>query len=412
MRIVPARDGGICRVRLAGGEITAVQAKVLSESSSLFASGVIDATNRSNLQLRGVRDDAQPALIERLVGAALGPEHEDTDDLRNVMLSPLAGIDSHALMDVTPIARDVIAMMQREPRFRALSPKFAVQIDGGERLAMLGHSHDAWLSAISADRFAFGLAGCPPVSASDDPALGTIASSDAVSWVRAMLHAFLDAVVPGHTRMRDVVSNGTLQRAFMERLSMAIDIDALPEVAAWRRRPGDPLLRFGVLEQNDPNLRIIGAQLPLGRLSADTLAALADLAPRLRFTPWQSVMLVDVPTHRAQTVLEHIATLGLIVDPALPLARVIACAGSQGCLKSLADTKSDAEHLAHLMPFSTDVHLTGCARSCAAAHPVAHTMLATSPGHYDLYRGDKTHPVGQSMTIEQAAACIAGSVDD
>jgi precorrin-3B synthase len=96
MRIVPARDGGLCRIRLAWGELSAAQARVVAHASRTFGSGFIDVTNRANLQIRGIREDSQEELVSRLVDAGLGPVTPGSDDQRNVMSSPLAGLDSHA----------------------------------------------------------------------------------------------------------------------------------------------------------------------------------------------------------------------------------------------------------------------------------------------------------------------------
>jgi len=152
----------------------------------------------------------------------------------------------------------------------------------------------------------------------------------------------------------------------------------------------------------------VGAQVQLGRLEAATLSALADLAPRLRMTPWQSVTLLDVPSADAQPTVEQLAALGLAANPDEPFARLIACTGSQGCAKSFADTKADAQLLARSMPPSGDVHLSGCARSCAAAHAVETTLIALAPGRYDLY-GAAPEPLARHLTIEQAARWLARS---
>src|SRR5471032_733283 len=85
MRIVPARDGGLCRIRLALGELSAAQACVVADASAEFGSGVIEVTNRANLQLRGVREASQEALIDCLLAAGLGPTTPGADDLRNLM---------------------------------------------------------------------------------------------------------------------------------------------------------------------------------------------------------------------------------------------------------------------------------------------------------------------------------------
>jgi precorrin-3B synthase len=156
----------------------------------------------------------------------------------------------------------------------------------------------------------------------------------------------------------------------------------------------------------------VGGQPPLGRLDAATLHGLAALAQRhgngtLRATPWQSVLLPDIPTHALPVALAELNALGLACDAAQPITRLIACAGSSGCAKGLADTKADALRLAALLPADVDVHLSGCTRSCAAAHCAPYTLLAAAPGLYDLYRRDGRagfgHCVAHQLTIAQAA---------
>ena len=98
------------------------------------------------------------------MAAGLGPSSAAGDDVRNLMLSPSAGIDRQMLIDTRPLAGQILATLQSDARFHDLSAKFAVQLDGGEALAMLEHPHDLWLSAVERDgeqRWAFGLAGCP-----------------------------------------------------------------------------------------------------------------------------------------------------------------------------------------------------------------------------------------------------------
>jgi precorrin-3B synthase len=407
MRIVPARDGGLCRVRLARGELSAAQARVVAHASRTFGSGLIDVTNRANLQIRGVREDSQEALVSRLVDAGLGPVTPGSDDQRNVMSSPLAGLDSHALLDVTPLVSTLIDQLQRNPRLHQLSPKFALMVDGGERLAMLDHPHDVWLSASSTERFVFGLASGPPRFENDSPAVASVKTGHVPALVDALLHTFLDLAQPWQTRMRDLLTTCSIEDILgfvQEELGFALDRD----VEDWRRPASDARLRFGVHRQATGSDVCVGAQAPLGRLDATTLSALADLAPRLRVTPWQSVMLLDVPSANALAIVDQLAALGLATNPDEPFARLIACTGSQGCAKSFADTKADAQLLALAMPPGGDVHISGCTRSCAAAHRVETTLIAVAPGRYDLY-GNAPEALARHLTIEQAARWLARS---
>ena len=466
LRIVVARDGGLCRIKLAGGELGAAQARAIAEASTRHAHGVIELTNRANLQLRGVREQHEVALSEALIEAGLGPgagslsasdsascscpaganganAPRDTtalssaDDVRNVMISPAAGRDPSALIDTRPLCAELLTLLQGEARFAALSPKFALLLDGGERLARVDHPHDVWLAA-SADkdgvRFVFGLAGCPVDGADLDAAPGAsaaphrgltgtgpltaVAPSHVLALVRALLHTFLDLADTHATRMRDLLATHSAD-AILEHAQRYVDFPLARDasLARWQHAPGaDASLRLGAHIQRGANTWHVGGQPPLGRLSAAALHGLGALAQRygngtLRITPWQSVLLPDIPTQAVSTVLAKLGALGLACDPAQAITHVIACTGSQGCAKSLADTKADALQLAAQLPAGVDVHLSGCPRSCAAAHCAPYTLLAAAPGFYDLYRRDGRSGFGQRvahlLTIDEAADLLA-----
>ncbi|WP_246641852.1 precorrin-3B synthase [Paraburkholderia edwinii] len=416
LRIVAARDGGICRIRLPGGVLSHDEACAIADAAEAHASGLIELTNRANLQIRGVRADEAHALIERLLAAGLGPRasaddarhatdappaNPAADDVRNVMLSPTAGCDRAALFDTTGLAAQILTLLQSEARFAALSPKFALLLDGGEQLAMLGHPHDIWLAALqnvdgSGPLFAFGLAGCPPLAPDDLPALGAVRPEHVVELVDALLHAFLDLAAADDMRMRDLLARMPAAAVLSHigaRVAFPLSLPHDASVAAWRRPQAQPSLRFGAHAQRTPGMSYVGGAPPLGRIDAPTLRELAALAQdagngTLRVTPWQSVLLPDVRTEAAPAALLRLASLGFACDGAQPFARLIACTGSSGCAKGHADTKADARALATRLPANVEVHLSGCTRSCAAAHPVPFTLLAVAPGRYDLYQRD------------------------
>ncbi|MGF6933262.1 precorrin-3B synthase [Paraburkholderia sp. UCT70] len=434
LRIVPARDGGICRIKLPGGVLSAAQARAIADASTRHANGVAELTNRANLQLRGVRDGHEAALSAALIGAGLGPAGalSSADDVRNVMISPAAGRDPHALIDTTPLCGELLTLLQGDARFVALSPKFALLLDGGEQLARVDHPHDVWLAA-SADgegvRFVFGLAGCPaPAGENSNPrghrdsngtgALAAVPPSRVPALLRALLHTFLDLAAADATRMRDLLATHSAD-ALLRHAQRYVDFPLVRDASLshWQRHiAADPSLRLGAHAQRGDGRSHVGGQPPLGRIDAATLRALAALAQkhgngRLHATPWQSVLLPDIATTTVPAVLAKLIALGLACDPAQAITHVIACAGSAGCAKGLADTKTDALQLAERLPAGVDVHLTGCPRSCAAAHRAPYTLLAAAPGLYDLYRRDGRPGFGQcvapQLTIDEAAALLA-----
>ncbi|WNC09412.1 precorrin-3B synthase [Pseudomonas coleopterorum] len=445
LRIVQALDGGICRIKLAGGELRADQADAVAEAAERHAEGTIEATNRANLQIRGIGEQRQ-ALIEHLLQAGLGPREAAGDDVRNVMLSPTAGIDPDQVVDTRPLAAQIIHSLETESRFHALSAKFAVQLQGGERLAMLDHHHDLWLSAFERDgqcMWAFGLAGCP----GSDAAVGAVPFDQGHALVVAVLEQFLERARPEHTRMRDLLADADAlfagrglshpprhqhssisssaadlvgagsarEEAATDTLQAFLSTLGLPVCPAPLEKPLSTF-KLGIQPQRQPGLSFISTLAPLGRLTPAMLRGAAQLARdhgigTLRMTPWQGLLLPDL--HEPEPVLRALTELGFITGPQQPLAAMIACTGASGCAKGLADTKADAVRLAALLPDQAplSVHLSGCSRSCAAAHVAPATLLASTAGHYDLYLRAAGVPgfgtlLARHLSLDAAAALL------
>ncbi|WP_460148098.1 precorrin-3B synthase [Pseudomonas sp. S2_A02] len=412
LRIVPAQDGGICRIKLNGGSISVAQAEAVASAAERFAGGVIEATNRANLQIRGIGSE-QTALIDSLLAAGLGPRTAAGDDVRNLMLSPTAGIDRQMLLDTRPLAEQILSSLQSHERFHQLSAKFAVQLDGGEGLAMLEHPHDLWLSAVEHEGecvLAFGLAGCPTQTPS-----GAVRLEDGHALVIAVLELFLDLARPDQTRMRHLLAEYPVA-GFVAQVAERVP---LLSIVGGSRVTNSSVLHIGAHPQRDTGRVYVGATPPLGRLDPAMLRGVAQLAREwgngsLRFTPWQSLLLPDIHEDDVAQVIHSLENLRLRCSADDALAHLIACTGSAGCGKGLSDTKGDALQLATLLQRHGqvfDVHLSGCARSCAAAHITPATLLAVSPGHYDLYFRDAAQPGfgalhARNLTIEAVAALL------
>ena len=415
LRIVAALDGGICRVKLPCGELSSVQARAIAAASLDCASGVLELTNRSNLQIRGVHSEQGDALIRALLAADLGPRTPGADDVRNLLVSPAAGLDPAAHADVRPLAGQILDLLQGTPAFHGLSPKFALQLDGGEALNMLEHPHDLWLSALPGHDapLAFGLAGQPL-----DAPLARVAGEHALALVEGVLHLFIELADSEQVRMRQLLASLDVQD-FLAQLQARLPFALLPAPGLVREQPVTQL-PLGLLAQRQPGLQMLLTASDLGRIDASQLAALADIAERdgdgsLRLTPWQGVLLPNIANARAAAVRDAVAALGLRVDANEPLTQLVACTGSAACIKGQADTKADARRLAELLRAGSarpQVHLSGCARSCSSAHTAPFTLLAQPDGRYQLYqRAPGVSGFGRllapSLSIDDAGAWFA-----
>src|SRR5690349_12873042 len=66
LRPMLSGDGLVVRVRPHGGRLSSAQAAGIAELSTRFGNGLIDVTNRANLQLRGITDRTHEPLMQAL----------------------------------------------------------------------------------------------------------------------------------------------------------------------------------------------------------------------------------------------------------------------------------------------------------------------------------------------------------
>lgn len=427
-RMAQALDGGICRVKLTFGNLTSDQARGIARAAEEFGNGIIDITNRANVQIRGVRPDSEDALVDSLLALGLGPLTDKGDDIRNVMISPLVGQDDKK-SDIRPLATRILTELQTNPRYQTLSPKFCILIDGGEDVAMVTHPHDLWLSPINpenpASAYAFGVAGTPPVLAGDQSALGLVSTEKSFELVTAILDLFIEWNIanPDASRLRHMLADLGRDH-FIGRVEGRLDESLRnADLGQWRRTPPQTNGHLGIVKTSNANFQMVGAMPPLGRLNPDMLRNLAAIADRycsgaLQLTPWQSVLLSGVAKDHAEDALEALRALGLTSDPLEPIATMISCSGSAGCKSALAATRSDGIRLAALLAGKSEmpqIHLTGCSKSCASPMAKPVTLVATSSGRYDIFLQATNGPsrfgklLASNRTIEESAELIGAN---
>jgi precorrin-3B synthase len=120
-----AADGGLARIRVPGGTLSAAQWDVVRLAAAELGNGVIELTSRANLQIRGLADGAE--LGERLSAADLLPSatHER---IRNIIAAPLD--DNQELVD------EVDAALCADPALASLPGRFLVTV--GRAVSGLG----------------------------------------------------------------------------------------------------------------------------------------------------------------------------------------------------------------------------------------------------------------------------------
>lgn len=373
LRLHAADDGFLARVRIPGGLLDGAAARLLADAADRLGDGHLDLTSRGNAQLRGLGESCGGELAELLGRAGLLPRSSH-ERVRNIVASPLAGLDRSGLTDVSAWVPELDRLLCADLGAVGLSGRFLFALDDG-RGDVAGLDGDVTLLAGHAGALLWtaGAVEGVRVAAADAPRAALIAAG-----------YFLDAARDAGTRAWRVgelpPGHGLDVRVLRERLGAA----GIPG-----RVEGVSLAAGG--EGPEPGLvpgRGDGVALsvlaPLGRLSSGQWRLLAGLSGRMRLTPWRGVVVPGLTERTARRALEELAAAGLVTAPDSPWRSVTACTGQPGCAKARADVRADARALVARTPGPLPVHWSGCERRCGHPRGTAWVDLVATPDGYEI----------------------------
>ena len=366
LRPMLSGDGLVVRLRVPQGRLTPAQARGVAGLATRYGNGMLDLSNRGNLQLRGVDPARHEGLIDALRALALIDVDERTERRRNIMVSPFwqAGDDTDFLCQALSAAAQAHALPD-------VSAKFGYAVDAGPQPVLQADPAD-----IRFERSAQGqLLLCIEGAMRGKPVTRATAVTEAIAlaeWVRAQ----------GVTRAARATATGA---------PLPAGFDCPRQAGQGTPAPG--LYPSGAL-----------VACAFGQMEAETLAALAELGP-LRLTPWRRMLI------EGATRLPDLS--GLITAADDPLLRVIACIGAPGCAQSRGETRALARRLAAVVPKGQRLHVSGCAKGCAAPRATDLTLTATAPARYDLIHDGRADapPDLRGLTPAAIASHLRKSAD-
>lgn len=372
------------RVRIDGGQLTTAQLRVIAGISQEFGRDTADLTDRQNVQLHWVEVESMPEIWRRLEAVGLGTTEACGDVPRVVLGSPVAGISADELIDPTPQIDEITSRFIGDPTLSNLPRKFKSAITGHPNQDVVHEINDVAFVAVDHPEFGIGYDLWVGGGLSTAPRLGErlgvfVAPERVADAWHGVAQIFRDY---GYRRLRNKARLKFLlaewgpakfrQVLQDEYLGYALpDGPAAPKPAA----PGD---HVGIHPQKDGRF-YVGATPIVGRVSGTTLARLADLieehgSTRLRTTPHQKVVILDIPEDRVESLVAGLDDLGLQARPSLIRRGTIACTGIEFCKLAIVETKVNAtaavleleERLAGFdLPHPISLHVNGCPNSCA-----------------------------------------------
>ncbi|GAB2609016.1 nitrite/sulfite reductase [Pseudactinotalea suaedae] len=372
------------RVRIDGGALTTDQLRTIATISQTFARGTADISDRQNIQLHWIRIEDVPEIWERLEAVGLQTTEACGDTPRVILGSPLAGIAADEIIDPTPAIREITERFIGDPELANLPRKFKSAITGHPSLDVvheindvslvgvihpeLGAGYDLWVGGglSTAPRLAERLGTFVPPERAAEVWHGVVQIFRDYGYRRQRTKARLKFLLAewGAEKFRHVLESEYLDAPLPDGPPPA------PSVG-----PGD---HIGVGEQKD-GLRYIGVAPVVGRVSGDVLAAVVEIAEsvgsyRVRLTPHQKLLVLDVAPADVEGVIARLDAVGLSARPSPFRRSTIACTGIEYCKLAFVETKETASRaIAELekrlagidLPHPIALNINGCQNSCA-----------------------------------------------
>ena len=374
------------RVRIDGGRLSTEQLRVIGEISTEFARGSADLTDRQNVQLHWVRVEDVPEIWRRLEAVGLSTTEACGDVPRVILGSPVAGIAADELIDPTPQIDEIAERFIGDESLSNLPRKYKTAITGHPSQDVVHEINDCAFVAVEHPELGIGydlwVAGALSTVPRLGERVGTFVAPERVAEVwHGVTRVFRDygyRRLRNKARMKFLLADWGVER-FREVLETEYLDAPLPDgpAAPRPRGLGD---HVGVHKQKDGRF-FVGAAPTVGRVSGEMLTALADLAEahgsrRVRTTPYQKLLVLDVAKDEVEPLIAGLDGLGLAARPSLFRRGTIACTGIEYCKLAIVETKINAadaiaqleERLGELEPEigqPITLHVNGCPNSCA-----------------------------------------------
>ncbi|MRJ77111.1 nitrite/sulfite reductase [Aeromicrobium sp. SMF47] len=375
-------DRFMLRVRVDGGQLDLEQLRTIADISVDFAQDTADLTDRQNVQYHWIDVRDVPTIWQRLEAVGLSTQEACGDCPRVILGSPVAGISADEIIDGTSAIDAIESTFIGDRNFSNLPRKFKSAISGHpdhdvvpqiNDVAFTGAIHpehgpgfDVWVGGgLSTNPMLAQRLGAW-VSLEDVPEVwkGIVSIFRDYGYRRLRTRARLKFLVAdwGIEKFREV-----LETEYLDRRLPDLDAPAMPET------PAD---HVGVFPQTDGKF-YVGVAATVGRISGTLLNQLADIVEahgsnRIRTTPMQKLVVLDVEEDRVESLVAALAEIGLHARPSQWRRNTMACTGIEYCKLAIVNTKDTArvliDELERRVPdldTAITVNVNGCPNSCA-----------------------------------------------
>lgn len=371
------------RLRMAGGQLDKAKVAFLAELCEAYHIDFIKMTTCQSLQLHNLEAQDLCDMIEPVWKAGMLTRGGGGDFPRNVMCSPLSGVQAGENFDVLPYAK---AMGEYLMSF-IKGPKFPRKLKVGFSNSPENSTHATFrdLGFVSREDKTFdvycagGLGNNPKLGVCVD----TQVSPDKVLYyAKAMVETFIENgnyENRGRARtryMQETLGKDGLIAAFHRHLDEALaseDLDLAVEPAVITKTGSGVIEGPRVIAQKQEGLYAVYYQPIGGVLAPEKLAELSKLMAdmqevEVRVTPEEGMYIINCTAEEAEKLLASTED-GAVTE----FERSVACIGSSICQVGVRDSQALLKDCVNAVRQAgipdgalPQIHISGCPSSCSA----------------------------------------------
>ena len=372
------------RVRCDGGALSTAALRTLGEISMEFARDTADISDRENVQYHWIEIEKVPEIWGRLDSVGLQTTEACGDCPRVVLGSPLAGESLDEVIDATPAIDEIVSRYIGKPEYSNLPRKFKTAISGLQDVchevndvAFIGVNHpehgpglDLWVGGGLSTNPMLGqrVGAWVPLDEVPDVWEAVVAVFRDYGYRRLRAKARLKFLIKdwGIEKFREVLEDEYLGRKLIDGPAPEPLVHQIDHVGVQKLKNG---------------LNAVGVAPIAGRVSGTILSKVADLAEavgsdRVRFTPYQKLIILDVPDDKVDELRAGLDVLGLPSTPSHWRRNLMACTGIEFCKLSFAETRKRSqvlvpelekrlEDINAQLDVPITININGCPNSCA-----------------------------------------------